>query len=404
MVTSDVLFAKQPIFDRQLKVAAYELLFRNGWADRAQFHDGDEATCDVLLQAFGGRSIEEVIGQVPAYVNFTGQLLRLPPPISPHQMVVEILEDVQPSEAVLKDIKALKSRGYKIALDDFFLSPATLRLIELADIIKIDVLELKHHELQAYVDFLKPFQLQLLAEKIETYQMLEHCKSLGFTLFQGFFLAKPRLVKGIRIDERTANTLDLLATLVEPQVDAQPTLRAISKDPLLARKLLKVLKLSSAQGADIRSLAHAVSLLGTEQLRQWALLLMLSRDNQKPRELCILGITRAKFAQRVGAILGGESLANACFICAALTTFEALLDIPLRELTDKLNLHQAFSQALHESRGQIGRILKLTACYEQANWPQMARLREEFRHLEPLELTDAYTEALILALRTARLL
>ncbi len=404
MAKSDVLFAKQPIFDRQLKVAAYELLFRSGWADRAQFQDGDQATSHVLLQAFGGRSIEEVIGQVPAYVNFTEQLLRLPPPISPHQMVVEILEDVQPSEQVLKDIKTLKSRGYKIALDDFFLSHAAVQLIEFADIIKIDVLELKHHELQAYVDFLKPFQLQLLAEKIETYQMLEHCKSLGFSLFQGFFLAKPRLVKGTRIDERTANTLVLLSTLVKPEANTQSTLQAISKDPLLERKLLKVLKLSSAQHEDIRSLAHAASLLGTEQLRQWALLLMLSGDSQKPRELCILGITRAKFAQQVGAILGGEPLANACFICAALTTFDALLDIPLHELTDKLSLDRALSQALLENRGQLGRILQLTACYEQANWPQVARLREQFRHLELAALTYAYTEALSLALRTANLL
>jgi EAL and modified HD-GYP domain-containing signal transduction protein len=191
------LLARQPIFDKNLGVAAYELLFRNSDENFAAPTDEDSATSQVLLSAFSENDISQLTGTVPGFVNFTKNLLLSDIPFDKKQLVIEVLEDITDSDEVIKALTELKEEGYTIALDDFVFSNDKAQLIKLCDIIKVDLRAYPNQkEFLLDVKRIKRTNKRMLAEKIETHEEFEQCKQLGFELFQGYFFAKPQLIKG----------------------------------------------------------------------------------------------------------------------------------------------------------------------------------------------------------------
>ncbi len=165
--SSQLLLARQPIFDRNTKVVAYELLFREVNPERADVVDGDFATSAVLENAFMNLSLDDVIGDHKAFINFTPRLLEMEIPIEPARCVIEVLEDVEVTDALLESLKRAKQKGHLVALDDFEYNEALQPLVDLADIIKLDVLALTDSELVDAVGRLSAYGVTLLAERLK---------------------------------------------------------------------------------------------------------------------------------------------------------------------------------------------------------------------------------------------
>ncbi|HFQ91905.1 MAG TPA: EAL domain-containing protein, partial [Chromatiales bacterium] len=157
---------RQAIYDHNLNVIGYELLYRS---HNAAFNDGiddeDYATSLVLLNSFMEAGLEELVGPHKAFINLTRKFILngdLIPPAK-HQLVLEILEDIEVDGELIQAVKTLKTKGYTIALDDFIYHDTIQPLVELADIIKIDLRALDEATLRDYVQRLKPYPLKLLA-------------------------------------------------------------------------------------------------------------------------------------------------------------------------------------------------------------------------------------------------
>jgi c-di-GMP-related signal transduction protein len=78
-----LLLARQPIFDLNTEVVAYELLFREFDPDQADVLDGDRATSAVLINALTNLDLQQLVGSGQAYVNFTANLLDVDIPLEP---------------------------------------------------------------------------------------------------------------------------------------------------------------------------------------------------------------------------------------------------------------------------------------------------------------------------------
>lgn len=196
--SSDMFLARQPIVDRQRRLVAYELLFRNGSdGNRARVDDDALATAGVVQRAFGDLGIRTVVGGARAFVNLDAEWLlgsavqRLPGP----QVVLEILETVCIDAQLVERCRVLKALGYLLALDDFFhYNEAYEPLLAVVDIVKIDVLQLDSAALGALVRRLQLWPTRLLAEKVDTAERAAQCMALGFDLFQGFFFGRPAIL------------------------------------------------------------------------------------------------------------------------------------------------------------------------------------------------------------------
>jgi c-di-GMP phosphodiesterase len=368
---TEVFVARQPIFDRDLEVAGYELLFRGGAARReAVITSADGATAMVLLNSFTEIGLAELVGTKPAWVNVSrefvlgGHARTLPPSL----VVLEILEDQLIDDQLLAAIAQLKQDGYRLALDDFQYAPSRELLLGAVDVVKLDLLALGREGFSREIARLKPFGLSVLAEKLETDEDYAYCAQLGCDLFQGYFFARPELVRGRRIDANRLSLLKLLAALQDPAVELSVLERMIARDIATSYRLL--LYINSAffgLSQEIRSIGHALALLGVENLKHWTALTVFAGIDDKPAELTVTALIRARFCELVGHRLAGAS-GGELFTLGLFSVLDALMDTPIEDVLEQIPFPHDIREALTTHQGEKGRLLECIVAFEAGDF------------------------------------
>ena len=192
----NIFVGRQPIYNRNVEVIGYELLFRPYEGEKANVIDGDYATSQVILNTFMEIGLEEIVGEGLAFINLTRSFIeeKYPIPLLQNRVVLEVLEDINIDKNLIDSLNDLSKRGFQIALDDV-INPSDIDpLLGVANIVKLDLMGLEFERLPEYVATLRCHKLKLLAEKVETQAEFDHCMELGFDYFQGFFLSRPNIV------------------------------------------------------------------------------------------------------------------------------------------------------------------------------------------------------------------
>lgn len=370
---SNTLLARQAIYDRNKNVYAYELLFRAHGDEIATIIDGDHATSTVLLNAFTALAVEEILENKPAFVNFTRRLLDSPPPIDASRLVVEILEDIVVDAAMIEAVKALKANGYRIALDDYVYVEGHQALIDLADLIKIDVLAQSLEQVRALLAQLGNYKGMLLAEKVETQEMFDACKHLGFQLFQGYFLAKPQIVKGRVLKSDQRSVLQLVSALCNPEAEFSDIAQIIQTDSVLALKILRLVNSALFnQRREITSVRQAVTMLGMGKVRSWAHLLSLTRLDNQPEALFTTTMVRARFGQLLAERAQAATVqSESQFTIGLLSTLDAFLGMELEEILNSISVPDSMRAAILQQHGNAGLLHAVTLAYERAEWDRI---------------------------------
>lgn len=357
---SRVLLARQAILDEAARLHGYELLFRGA------FTNGESATSEVLLNAFAELEIEDVVGAGVAFVNFPRRLLMTQPPFDPRRLVIEVLEDVEVDDCLVERLGTLRRQGYTIALDDFVLGPANHRLLAQAAIVKLDVLATAPDALERDAARLRAEGLTLLAEKVEDQETFRHCQSLGFTLFQGFFFAKPEVLTGRSLPASKLAVLQLLAELYAQDADFDQLQTTIARDAALSFKLLRFMNSAAfSLRVPVDSIAGAMTLLGMDQVRQWASMLAMTSMSDKPHALTMLTAARAATCAALCERAGRPELASPAFTAGLFSTMDAFFDRPLGEVLASLPLEDGIKGALLDRRGPLGGLLTLVCARER---------------------------------------
>ncbi len=379
-----IYLARQPIYDRKLNVYAYELLYRAADEANAPAGLGDQATYTVLVNALAEIGLVELVGPHYAFVNLTRGFVvgDNPLPFSGNKIVVEVLEDIAADNDVIAGIKRLSAQGYMIALDDFIYDESLRKLVELADLIKIDLLALNRHQLIEHVEILKDFNVKLLAEKVETQEEFELCKALGFDYFQGYFFCKPKVLKRRRIPANQLAVMQLLSKLQNPNIDINVLGEAISHDVSLSYRLLRYVNSAMFSLPNkIESLRNAVFVIGLKAVKEMMMVLAMSDINDKPHELLVTSLVRAKMCE---FLVASMTLPNkeGCFVVGLFSVLDALLDMEMAKLLPSLSLSDEINQALLAHKGTIGGILAAVIAYEQGQWDSAAIKKFEQAHMQ----------------------
>lgn len=371
--------ARQPILDVGRSVVAYELLFRNGLANCFANIDGNDATRQVLLNTFVLFGQSRLTGGKPAFINFTrdflfNDLVRLFPPSS---VVVEILEDVPVDKEVLRACRQLKEAGYSLALDDVVDLGPYGELVELVDIVKVDLRAATDDARKAIVKEMLPRPQRLLCEKVETYDEFRLATDEGFTLFQGYFFAKPEVIKRRDIPGNKVQYLRLLREFRKPETDANALEAIIKQDLSLSYRLLKYIN-SPLFGlrAEIRSVRHALTLLGERDVRRWATLVVLSGvAPEKPPALLESGLLRARFCESLAGIheRGARDTAEQMFLVGLFSVLDALLDMPLEEALGEAGVPSRVKDTILGGPSPWRNSFELVLAYERGDWEKVTQ-------------------------------
>ncbi|MCG8315157.1 MAG: HDOD domain-containing protein [Pseudomonadales bacterium] len=373
----NVFLARQPVFDRNLNVIAYELLYRaGGQVNSAEgMLDPNQASKEVLVNAFSEIGLEKITNGLPALVNITQDILvsgALPKGLQ-KLLIPEVLEDVLVNKDVIQEVKNLINLGYSVALDDFVYSEEWLPLVRSARYIKLDVLQLGTlgvKEQLAKLRMTGAVEGKLLAEKVETHEEFELYRTLGFDYFQGYFLCKPHVMEGESVPASGLVITSLLAELSKDDYDIEQVERIICQDPRLSYKLLRVVNSASfGLSRTIKTISDAIVILGSQELRRWSSMLALSSVDNKPNELLVTAIVRAKMCELVADKLG-RKFAGGYFTAGLLSLLDALLDKPLNDIVSKMPLSAEIELALLTGGGDVGQVLQAVVSYEKGQFDE----------------------------------
>ena len=367
----DNLFvARQPIYDSKDNLKGYELLYRAGNTDVAEFEDGKVASSQVILNSFLDVGFDHLIGSTNAFINITEDFIldESLTPMYEKQIVLELLEEITPSAEVIKGVKRLKNIGYKIALDDFKYSHEYDELLELSDFVKLDVIDLGEEGIIRELDNLNLYDVKIIAEKVETQEMHAFCKNLDFDFFQGFYYCKPELIEHKSISSNKLVVLNVMKELLKPDFSFSEIEKALAQDATLTYKLLRYVNSAAfTQRREIESIKEALALIGGDIILKWTtLLLMMQLAEGKPHALLVTALVRAKMCELIGNEFSGQM-----FTIGLISLLDALMDVPLVVLLDDLTLSNQVKSALLDYRGENGKLLRNVIRYEQGNWDEL---------------------------------
>jgi EAL and modified HD-GYP domain-containing signal transduction protein len=379
----EVFVARQPILDRALALVGYELLFRGSNAiDHAIVGDADEATSTVVVNAFTELGLDKVVGPARAWINVTAEFVTqgLAFALPRDRVVLELLEDQVPSDALLTQLDLLRRDGYTVALDDFAWSPDREPLLQHVDLVKVELLNRDPAAVAEDVARLRPYGMRLLAEKVESSEEHERCEALGFDLFQGYFFCKPETLAARGVAPNRLAMLQLVAALQDPDIEFARLETLISRDVALSYRLLRYIN-SAYFGIrrEVDSIGRAITLLGLENIRRWATLTVFAGIDDKPAELIVTGLTRARFCELAGPRRFGIEHAERAFTLGLFSVVDALMDAPMAEVLDRLPFPAEMVAALVEGKGAQGELLAAARACERGEFPDagLAEIQDE---------------------------
>jgi EAL and modified HD-GYP domain-containing signal transduction protein len=350
---SEPHLTRQAVFDRHLGVFGYKILLR----------EGDE---ELLLGAPSG--LASFLQGKKAFVGLTRRLLtaNLASLVPPSQAVIEVLPPLEPDAAVIERCKELRKRGTLIAID----SAAARRNLMPADIIRVDFRSTDEREQAACVQRHGTPSVKLLADRVESYAELDRARRLGYALHQGpFFCTAQQLVRK-EIPAFKLNYLRILQKVNEPEIQYDELDGVIRQDLALSLKLLRYVNSAMfALPQRVESIRQALALVGISVIRRWVCLLALAAMcEDKPQELIVTSLVRARFCEQIGRAAGMVEVEFELFMAGLLFAVDAILDRPMTEVLRDLPLSAEVKAALLGTRDGHGRVLGLALAYERAQW------------------------------------
>lgn len=372
---SEVYLGRQPILDAAQQLSAYELLFRSGRENVANVDDAVRATATVITNTFSELALGNALDSHRGFVNvdhdmlFSDALELLPA----NAVTLEILETVPITEAVVARCRELVDKGFTLALDDVVdIDERWAPMLALASVIKVDIQLLDDTALRTLAERLRPWGKTLLAEKVDTRERMELCRALGFTLFQGYYFARPTIIKGRRLDHAQLALVRLLS-LVMRDADTGEIEQALKGEPGLTVNLLRLTNsVACGLATRITSLRHAITVLGRRQLQRWLQLLMFASSGGRAdgNPLLHLAATRGRLMELLAGRLaarGARIDAEHAFMTGIMSLIPAVLGQPIEEILAQLPIAPAVEKALTEHAGPLGALLALAEASEMAD-------------------------------------
>ncbi len=390
-----VFIARQPIFDAAHRRVAYELLYRaNGNATQAYVGGVSQALMcgDTALHALLSIGLDRLTAGTTAFVNVTeehllGELYKI---FDPRAVVLELLETVDGTPAVVDACARAVAEGYTLALDDYDGRPSLEPLLPYVKIIKIDVLD--HPDLRdlgPLVARLKTQGLAVLAERIETPEVLALATEVGFTMFQGYVFSRPETLDGRSVNVQHATVFQIMALLSDPDATDCALEEAFRSHPSLSLTLLRIVNSASFGGRNVDSIPHAIRMIGREALSRWVLIMLVaSVGSRSPvaHEAVIDALVRGRFCESVTA-RGASGDPAARFLVGLLSKMDTLLGQPMAQVLERLPVTEDVRAALLDGTGPHAPVLMLADAYEQADWPLVDTLTAD------VALSSLYAEA-----------
>ena len=380
---NEIFLGRQPILNIKSEIVGYEMLFRSQESlSHAKIKDGLAASTNVIVGLMSHFGFEAVLGKNIAYINVNAELLMSDTiELLPSEgIVLEILEDVTINSALIERCKELKAKGFLLALDDLSYQSEHDAILPWIDVIKIDFLATPIKDMAPVISQIqKHSSAVFLAEKIETEEMFETAKKLGFSLFQGHFFSKPTLLRGKRVHAQQTSLMHIISVLFgDASVNELEPL--FKNNPELTFGLLRLVNSVGIGGVrtNITTLRQALVVLGQKQLLRWMMLLVYAGSGGSPPvDLIQRVLNRARFMELLAQHenFNYADMSEQAFMVGMFSLAQTVCESSLEELLEQVNLADYLKIALLKKEGGLGQALLLTEALEVSDFKRVDTLR-----------------------------
>lgn len=367
----DVYVARQPIFDRNMDVFGYELLYRGSMNNFYEETDDNKATAELINNAFLTMHIHELTDETKAFINFSQKMLieEIPLLLPKDSVVVEVLGSVEINENIINACRKLRESGFIITLGDFVIKESYLPLMEIAHIVKIEFSAVNYLKQRQLIKKYKD-KIKFLADKVETREEYKLAMDMGYDYFQGYFFSKPVIIKDKEIESLNINLIKIMSLLSNKEPDYNQIAEIIGTDLGLSYKLLKLAN-SAFFGSrnKILSIKQALVQLGIVEIRKWIYVMML-KDIQivENKELIKTCFIRAKFMELLATETGKIDKKLEYFMTGMFSAIDVLLNKDMKIIVDEISLTDDVKDALLGEGNEIKDVLDIVINYELLKW------------------------------------
>lgn len=365
--------ARQAIFDENREPMGYELLYRDGnRGNAANVRDGNAATRSVLSDALTVFGFPKLTEGKRAFIIFTRDLLLddFPRLADPKDIVVELQQTVRLDNLLAGKLEKLRQDGYVLALNNYTGDERFDELLPLFNIIKVDFHTTTAVMQKLLARTLSGSQAHLVACKVESEEVFQYARELGFRFFEGYHLARPKRLSK-KIPSLAASSYGvLMSELTKPEVDFDLCSRVIESDVVLTYMLLRQVQSANYyRGNVISDIKQGIVMLGEEELRRW-IWLVLARQNSVTHTdgLSRQAYLRGKFIEGLMRNCGWPSSKNEGFLLGMFSLLDRIMGVQMYDILQDLNLTPALKAALlGQEENEYSAFLQYAMIYEMAD-------------------------------------
>ena len=233
-----------------------------------------------------------------------------------------------------------------------------------------------------------------MAEKIENYKEFIRYEKLGFELFQGYFFAKPEVIKSVSLSSSQSVLSGLLSEVTKKVPNFAQITKLFEIDVALSFKLLRYTQSPIfKRRKSINNIKQAVVLLGHTELERFVMLLFAATIGEgKPTALIKLSIHRAKFCEQFAERAKFDKEVSSAFLVGMLSLIDAMLDAELEQLISAMPLSDSIKEALVLHQGLLSEFIALCQYCETGDWEAMEAAGEKY-NITLDELLTIYQDA-----------
>jgi len=389
---SEIFVGRQPIYDRDLEIYAYELMSRSSLSGKEEEQlDADKATSQVIINAFLEIGIDKLVNNNIAFIKLAERFLRTDEtlPLPKDKVILKIPGYINVDDDVIAGAQRLTGEGFRLAIDNYLIHEELQPLTEMSCMIDLNIEALDQATLASHIKILKKLHPILLADHIKDHNEYDFCRDLGIDYFQGYFLSRPKVIAGKSLAANQVSVMSLLATLHNSDTDTDTIDDVISKDVSLSYRILKLMNSAFfSRASKIESIHHAIVMLGRKQLCTWASMMALTGMDDKPRGQVEIAMLRAKTCELLASRAKLKPL-DSYFTVGMFSALDLLMDQSLEELITPLPLADNIIAALLNREGELGDALNCALAQETSDW-----INIRFADLSTNDLSDINIEAI----------
>ncbi|BBG66124.1 predicted signal transduction protein [Hydrogenimonas sp.] len=374
------LLGRQPILDEKRRIFAYDLFFRD---EKRSAGDapGRFATVSVLTNVMNRFGVKEILGSYRAFVRvereflFNDLILDMPKDI----FVFSVLPSMRFDMAIAKRVLELRRRGFQIALNDTVLDEEIMRrvgpLLPYFSYIKIDVDRSPKERFQDLLRRVKAYEPQLIATKVESPQTAQFCEDSGFDKFQGYFFAKPEVLKQQKIDPHYRSVIKAYNLLIS-NAEAGEIASYLEEHSALSLQLLRYVNSAALSLArEISSIQEVILLLGRHNVAQWLMMIIYAQSvggKQGTTPLALMAKNRMELMRGTWKLMYPDAsrreLDEAHFV-GALSLLDVVMHAPMEKILSEFNISDDIKAALLHRKGKFAHVYMFVESIEKCNQP-----------------------------------